>query len=66
MNTQFQRLTADIITSSAFGSNYLQGKEVFQAQIQLQSLCVAAISNIDIPDIFLLHPIFGYGNLTEK
>ncbi|GKU90508.1 hypothetical protein SLEP1_g4497 [Rubroshorea leprosula] len=31
MNVEFQKLTADIIAHIAFGSNYMQGNEVFEA-----------------------------------
>ncbi|GLT49905.1 hypothetical protein SLA2020_234290 [Shorea laevis] len=49
MNVEFQKLTADIIAHTAFGSNYMQGKEVFEAQRQLQEWCAAASSDIFIP-----------------
>ncbi|GKU90503.1 hypothetical protein SLEP1_g4492 [Rubroshorea leprosula] len=35
-NAEFQGLTANIITHTAFGSNYVHGKELFQGQRQLQ------------------------------
>ncbi|GLT31755.1 hypothetical protein SLA2020_064660 [Shorea laevis] len=49
MLAEFQRLTADIIAHTAFGSNYVHGKEVFQAQRQLQRLVTTANSSILIP-----------------
>ncbi|GLT31759.1 hypothetical protein SLA2020_064700 [Shorea laevis] len=49
MLAEFQRLTADIVAHTAFGSNYVDGKEVFQAQRQLQRLYAATNSNIFIP-----------------
>ncbi|URD80901.1 cytochrome P450 [Musa troglodytarum] len=46
---QFQELTADIISHTAFGSSYVDGKEVFFAQKQLQMLAAASILDIEIP-----------------
>ncbi|CAI0474444.1 unnamed protein product [Linum tenue] len=48
-NAEFQRLTADIISHTAFGSSYLQGKEAFQALRQLQLLSAAKIADVFIP-----------------
>ncbi|GLU07146.1 hypothetical protein SLE2022_241140 [Rubroshorea leprosula] len=49
MNGEFQRLAADIIAHTAFGSNFMEGKEVFQAQRQLQQWGAASSSDIFIP-----------------
>ena len=46
---QFQELTADIISHTAFGSSYVDGKEVFYAQKQLQMLAAASILDVEIP-----------------
>lgn len=46
---QFQELTADIISHTAFGSSYVDGKEVFYAQKQLQMLAAASLLDIEIP-----------------
>jgi PHYB activation tagged suppressor 1 len=46
---QFQELTADVISRTAFGSSYKEGKEVFQAQKQLQAISVATLLNLQIP-----------------
>ena len=46
---QFQELTADIISRTAFGSSYRQGKEGFQAQKQLQAITVATLLNVHVP-----------------
>jgi PHYB activation tagged suppressor 1 len=48
-NKQFQELTADVISRTAFGSSYKEGKEVFQAQKQLQAISVATLLNLQIP-----------------
>jgi PHYB activation tagged suppressor 1 len=42
-------LTADVISRTAFGSSYKEGKEVFQAQKQLQAISVATLLNLQIP-----------------
>lgn len=49
VNRQFQELTADVISHTAFGSSYIEGKEVFMAQKELQMIALASILNIDIP-----------------
>ncbi|KAM0875242.1 hypothetical protein ACQ4PT_036931 [Festuca glaucescens] len=46
---QFQELTADVISRTAFGSSYKEGEEVFQAQKQLQAISVATLLNLQIP-----------------
>jgi PHYB activation tagged suppressor 1 len=46
---QFQELTADVISRTAFGSSYKEGKEVFPAQKQLQAISVATLLNLQIP-----------------
>lgn len=49
MNGEFKELAADIIAHTAFGSSYAQGREVFEAQKELQNYCVAAHTDIFIP-----------------
>ncbi|XP_050236518.1 cytochrome P450 709B1-like [Mercurialis annua] len=49
MNESFQKLTGDIIAHTAFGSSYLQGKEVFQGQKEFQKLSAASLTDINIP-----------------
>ncbi|OAY48819.1 cytochrome P450 709B2 [Manihot esculenta] len=49
MNANFQKLTADIIAHTAFGSSYVEGKEVFKALKELQKCCVASDTDIFIP-----------------
>ncbi|KAM0884344.1 hypothetical protein ACQ4PT_031054 [Festuca glaucescens] len=46
---QFQELTADVISRTAFGSSYKEGKEVFHAQKQLQAITVETLLNLQIP-----------------
>ena len=42
---QFTELTADVISHTAFGSSYRQGKEVFLAQRELQVIASTSIYN---------------------
>ncbi|RLM54374.1 cytochrome P450 [Panicum miliaceum] len=42
---QFAELTADVISHTAFGSSYRQGKEVFLAQRELQVIAITSIYN---------------------
>jgi len=42
---QFAELTADVISHTAFGSSYRQGKEVFLAQRELQVIASTSIYN---------------------
>lgn len=51
VNRQFQELTADVISHTAFGSSFAEGKEVFLAQKQLQMLTLATILKIEIPGL---------------
>ncbi|XP_020275366.1 cytochrome P450 709B2-like [Asparagus officinalis] len=57
VNQQFQELTADVISHAAFGSSYIEGKEVFLAQKELQFLVLASMLNRPIP---------GYSYLPTK
>ncbi|OEL35258.1 Cytochrome P450 709B2, partial [Dichanthelium oligosanthes] len=45
----FMELTADVISLTAFGSSYRQGKEVFLAQQELKHLAFAAINSVRVP-----------------
>ena len=49
MHENFQKLTADIIAHTLFGSSYLQGRGAFRAQQELQNCSVASIADIFIP-----------------
>jgi uncharacterized membrane protein len=42
-------LTADIISHTAFGSSYKEGKEVFHTQRQLLALAMATLLNVQLP-----------------
>jgi PHYB activation tagged suppressor 1 len=46
---QFKELTADVISHTAFGSSFRQGKEVFQAQLELQHIAFASFNKVRIP-----------------
>ncbi|KFK37455.1 hypothetical protein AALP_AA4G259400 [Arabis alpina] len=49
LNTEFKRLTADIIATAAFGSSYAEGIEMFKSQRELQKCCASSITNVFIP-----------------
>ncbi|XVF33010.1 hypothetical protein REPUB_Repub17cG0131600 [Reevesia pubescens] len=49
INGEFQKLTADIIARTAFGSSYIHGKEAFKAQGELQRWSAASHVNLFIP-----------------
>ncbi|TVU46877.1 hypothetical protein EJB05_06449 [Eragrostis curvula] len=46
---QFQELTANVISRTAFGSSYKEGKEVFHAQKQLLAIAMATLLNVPLP-----------------
>jgi cytochrome P450 family 709 len=46
---QFKELTADVISQTAFGSSYRQGKEVFVAQWELQYIAFSVFNNVRVP-----------------
>ncbi|BAS84366.1 Os03g0371000, partial [Oryza sativa Japonica Group] len=49
LDKQFQELTADIISHTAFGSSYKLGIEAFHAQKELQEIAVKSLLNVQIP-----------------
>ncbi|CAN1762431.1 Cytochrome P450 709B2 [Linum perenne] len=49
MNSEFQKLTADIIAHTAFGSSYAQGKQAFLAQKHLQFYCADSLLTTFLP-----------------
>ncbi|KAK8914435.1 Cytochrome P450 734A1 [Platanthera zijinensis] len=50
VGVEFQELTADVISHTAFGSSYAAGKEVFSTQKELQTLIIlASFSKFDLP-----------------
>ncbi|OMO82303.1 Cytochrome P450 [Corchorus olitorius] len=48
VNKEFQKLTADIIAHTAFGSSYIHGMEAFEAQRELQRWCAVSSANVFI------------------
>ncbi|KAJ6808786.1 cytochrome P450 709B2-like [Iris pallida] len=49
VSRQFKELTANVISHCAFGSSYMEGKEVFLAQGELLMLVLATFLNVQIP-----------------
>ncbi|XP_058082239.1 cytochrome P450 709B1-like [Magnolia sinica] len=49
MSEEFQQLTADVISQTAFGSSFIEGKEVFEVQKELLQRAAASSNNIFIP-----------------
>ncbi|KAF0906920.1 hypothetical protein E2562_013304 [Oryza meyeriana var. granulata] len=49
LSRRFEELTADVISCTAFGSSYMEGKQVFQAQRELQFLAFSTFLTIQIP-----------------
>ncbi|KAG9451182.1 hypothetical protein H6P81_011147 [Aristolochia fimbriata] len=49
VNKAFQELTADIISHTAFGSSFIEGKEVFEVQKELQRLAIITSNDVYIP-----------------
>lgn len=49
MHREFQRLTADVIATSAFGSSYVEGIEVFRSQMELKKCCIPSLNKVFIP-----------------
>ncbi|XP_066400460.1 cytochrome P450 709B2-like [Miscanthus floridulus] len=49
LSSRFEELTADVISHTAFGSSYNEGKQVFLAQRELQSIAFSTIFNVQIP-----------------
>lgn len=50
VSLQFQELTADVISHTAFGSSYAAGKEVFSTQKELQMIIIlASFAKFDLP-----------------
>lgn len=46
---EFQDLTGDIISRTAFGSNYEEGKKILELQKELQVLVMEAMQTLYIP-----------------
>lgn len=54
MDNQFQELTANVISHTAFGSSYAEGKEVFLAQRDLQLMVFATAFDVPLPGLQLV------------
>ena len=46
---EMQNLTGDVISRAAFGSSYLEGRQIFQLQAEQAERLVATIQKIIIP-----------------
>jgi len=49
LSSRFEELTADVISHTAFGSSYNEGKQVFLAQRELQYIAFSTVFNVQIP-----------------
>lgn len=56
----FQELTADVISRTAFGSSYREGKEVFHTQKQLVALAMATLLNVQLPGFKQVNMFLGH------
>lgn len=64
LDKQFQELTADIISHTAFGSSYKLGIEAFHAQKELQEIAVKSLLNVQIPGFSYLPTKGNWRKLT--
>jgi cytochrome P450 len=51
---QFQNLTGDVISKTAFGSSYKEGKIIFQLQAELAERLIQSIQTVFIPGYWFL------------
>jgi PHYB activation tagged suppressor 1 len=49
LSSQFQELTGVVISHTAFGSSYKEGRQVFLAQRELQNLAFSTVFSVQIP-----------------
>ncbi|CAN1287898.1 Cytochrome P450 709B2 [Linum perenne] len=49
LNSEFKKLTADIIAHTCFGTSYLEGIQVFKSMKHLQTRSAASLTNVFIP-----------------
>ncbi|XXG54330.1 hypothetical protein AAC387_Pa03g2240 [Persea americana] len=49
MGMEFKQLTADIISHTTFGTSFIEGKEVFEVQMELQERAIVSSTDIFIP-----------------
>uniref|UniRef100_A0A0D9Y851 Cytochrome P450 n=1 Tax=Oryza glumipatula TaxID=40148 RepID=A0A0D9Y851_9ORYZ len=64
LSRELSELTSDVITRSAFGSSHEEGKEVYQAQKELQELAVS--SSLDVPALVFLRGNTRAHQLVKK
>jgi cytochrome P450 len=51
---EFQNLTGDVISKTAFGSSYKEGKIIFQLQAELAERLIQSIQTVFIPGYWLV------------
>jgi cytochrome P450 family 709 len=49
LGAQFEELTADVISHTAFGSSYVEGKKVFEALKELLFITFSTLFSVQIP-----------------
>ncbi|KAF0906924.1 hypothetical protein E2562_013308 [Oryza meyeriana var. granulata] len=49
LSSQFEELTADVMSHTAFGSSYAEGKQVFMALKELQFIAFSSLLSVQIP-----------------
>nr|CAB3495819.1 unnamed protein product [Digitaria exilis] len=59
LNRNFQELTADVISHTAFGSSYKEGKQVFHTQKQLLAVAMATLLNVQLPGFKQVNMFLG-------
>lgn len=51
---EFQNLTGDVISKTAFGSSYQEGRRIFQLQAELAERLIQSFQTIFIPGYWLV------------